>query len=91
MKVQIPRAPELRAELPEIASRAPAPQAPERETAAGETCGGSVPLGGGSSEKGARTRQSCASTDSGHQAPDNLRYRARGDDVARTTNKGETR
>jgi hypothetical protein len=26
----------------------------------------------------------------GH-APDNLRYRARGDDVARTTNKGETR
>jgi hypothetical protein len=25
------------------------------------------------------------------QAPDNLRYGARGDDVARTTNKGETR
>jgi hypothetical protein len=52
MKVQIPRAPTVRAELPEVSSQAPAPRDPERETAGGKTCGGSVPLGGGSSEKG---------------------------------------
>jgi hypothetical protein len=57
MKIQVPRAPTLSAPLPEIASQAPA-----RFTADGlgegspeKNLPGSVPLGGGLSEKGART------------------------------------
>jgi hypothetical protein len=56
MKIQVPRAPTVSAPLPEIVSQAPAPQVPEAVRAAGEkTSGGSVPLGGGVSEKEAGT------------------------------------
>lgn len=51
MKVQVPRAPTVSAPLPEIVSQAPAPGRP----AGGKTFAESVPLGGGSSEKEART------------------------------------
>ncbi len=56
MKIQIPRAPTLKASLPEPASRAPGPQAAgPGQAAEGKTSERSVPLGGGSSEKEART------------------------------------
>ena len=56
MKIQVPRAPTVSAPLPEVASQALAPQAPEAERVPGEkTSGGSVPFGGGVSEKGAGT------------------------------------
>jgi hypothetical protein len=67
MKIQVPRAPTVRARLPEIASPASAQQAPEpvRPTAGGpdrpedrpseKNREGVVPLGGGSSEQGAGT------------------------------------
>jgi len=58
MKIQVPRAPTVRAPLPEASSTAPAPapQAPEADQKPGEkTCAEIVPLGGGSSEKGAGT------------------------------------
>jgi hypothetical protein len=56
MKIQVPRAPTVIAPLPEAASQAIAPQAPEAERALDEkTSGGRVPLGGGASEKEAGT------------------------------------
>jgi hypothetical protein len=56
MKIQVPCAPTVRAPLPKVASQVTVPQAPEVERAAGEkTSGGSVPLGGGVSEKEAGT------------------------------------
>jgi hypothetical protein len=56
MKVQIPRAPTLSLPLPQLPTQAPAPQTVEPERGAEEkTLGGSVPLGGGSSEKEVRT------------------------------------
>jgi hypothetical protein len=64
MKIQVPRAPTVREPLPDPASLAPGPQVPEpeRRAAGGPGDGvaekdlpGSVPSGGGSSEKGAGT------------------------------------
>jgi energy-coupling factor transporter ATP-binding protein EcfA2 len=56
MKIQVPRAPALHKPLPEAVSPAPASRVPEpRAPADKKTSGGSVPLGGGVSEKEART------------------------------------
>jgi hypothetical protein len=67
MKIQVPRAPTVRAPLPEVVSSAPAQQAPGRvqpkagrqdrsgDGASGKNLPGVVPFGGGSSEKGAGT------------------------------------
>ena len=56
MKIQVPRAPMVREPLPEVAPQVPAPQSPKAErTAGGKTFDEGVPLGGDSSEKGART------------------------------------
>ena len=56
MKIQVPRAPMVREPLPEVAPQVPAPQSPKAErTAGGKTFDEGVPLGGDSSETGART------------------------------------
>lgn len=56
MKVQVPRAPTLSMPLPEVVSQAPTAQVSQAQRTADEkTLVESVPLGGGSSEKEART------------------------------------
>jgi len=63
MKIQVPCAPTVREPLPEVVSQAPGPRVPEPEQpknvpgdgVSEKNLPGVVPLGGGASEKGART------------------------------------